>query len=331
MPEQATDLKFDLHSYDTYIVAFSGGKDSLACILHLLDQGVRTDQIELWHHDIDGREGSDLMDWSCTRDYCKKFAEAMGIKIYFSWKIGGFEGEMNRDNSLTAPVKFECPDGSVQQAGGILGKLSTRKMFPQTSASLSVRWCSAYLKIDVARIAINNQKRFLNSRTLLISGERAEESSARAKYAEFETHACNRESRKLNRVVHQWRAVHSWSEAKVWDIIKDWKINPHPAYRLGWGRLSCMTCIFGNANQWASAFKIAPEKVSKIAEYETEFGKTIHRTKSVMEQVANGVAYESMNDETIKAAISPEYSQPIIISGEWVQPVGAFGDCDGPS
>ena len=30
---------FDVNSYDHYIVAFSGGKDSLACLLWLLEQG----------------------------------------------------------------------------------------------------------------------------------------------------------------------------------------------------------------------------------------------------------------------------------------------------
>ena len=41
--------EIDLHSYDIYIVAFSGGKDGAACVLHLLEQGIRP---ELWHHDI---------------------------------------------------------------------------------------------------------------------------------------------------------------------------------------------------------------------------------------------------------------------------------------
>jgi tRNA(Ile)-lysidine synthase TilS/MesJ len=72
----------DLASYDTFIVAFSGGKDSLACLLHLIESGVPRERIELWHHDVDGREGSTLMDWACTRDYCRKVAEAFGVKIY---------------------------------------------------------------------------------------------------------------------------------------------------------------------------------------------------------------------------------------------------------
>jgi tRNA(Ile)-lysidine synthase TilS/MesJ len=60
----------DLASYDVIIVAFSGGKDSAACVLHLLDLGVPKHKIELWHHLVDGREGSTLMDWPCTEAYC---------------------------------------------------------------------------------------------------------------------------------------------------------------------------------------------------------------------------------------------------------------------
>ena len=48
----------DLQSYDHILVAFSGGKDSLACLLHLLDLGVPRTRIELWHHRIDGAEGT---------------------------------------------------------------------------------------------------------------------------------------------------------------------------------------------------------------------------------------------------------------------------------
>lgn len=58
---------FDLHSYDRYIVSFSGGKDSTALLLFLLDNGVPREKIELWHQEIDGR-GPSLFDWEVTPD-----------------------------------------------------------------------------------------------------------------------------------------------------------------------------------------------------------------------------------------------------------------------
>lgn len=118
----------NLDSYDHIIVYFSGGKDSLACLLHLLELGVPKDKIELWHHDVDGREGSRMKkDWPITRDYCRAAAEALGIDLYFSWRMGGFEREMLRENARTAPTRFETPSGAIGQAGGTRGKLNTRR------------------------------------------------------------------------------------------------------------------------------------------------------------------------------------------------------------
>ena len=318
----------DLNSYDKIIVAFSGGKDSLACLLHLLDQGIEKDKIELWHHDVDGR-AANFMDWQCTDDYCRKVAEAFGVNIYYSWKVGGFEREMLRANNLTAPTAFETPDG-IKQVGGIRGKESTRLKFPQVSPNLSVRWCSSYLKIDICITAIRNQDRFNNSKTLVVTGERAEESASRAKYKTFEPDKSDNRAGRTLRHVDRWRPVHAWSEQKVWDIIKKYKVNPHPAYHLGWGRVSCAACIFGNKNQWASLAEINIDMVEKIAEYESDFGVTINRNKSVPELINDGTPYKALTYSMARVANASEYTESIIVSN-WELPAGAFGDGCGPS
>ena len=175
----------DLFSYDKYIVSFSGGKDSTATFLYLLDHGVPTGRIELWHQEIDGREKT-FFDWEITPDYCWRFAEAFVVAIYFQWKEGGFYRELIIKNSLTAPNYFELPGGGIDRTGGQRGKLATWCKFPQCSPDLKVRLCSSYLKIDVCSSAIINQQRFRGIRTLVLSGERGEESAARAKYNIFE-------------------------------------------------------------------------------------------------------------------------------------------------
>ncbi|KKM14265.1 hypothetical protein LCGC14_1707910 [marine sediment metagenome] len=322
------------HEYDHIIVAFSGGKDSTACVLHLLDQGVDPDKIELWHHLVDGREGSTLMDWPVTEDYCRKLAKALGLPIFFSWKEGGFEREMLKKQQRTAPNHFEHIEDNVIEcgiAGGTRGKVTTREKFPQVSADLSVRWCSAYLKIDVCTMAIKNQERFINASTLVVSGERAEESPARENYKEFEIdRADTRTQKSKRRRVDRWRPVHKWTEKQVWAIIERHGIMPHPAYRLGWGRLSCMSCIFGSNSQWASVNMIAPDHINTIAEYERKFGVTIHRTESVLDRIANASPYKSIDPTIAATALRREYYGPIIVT-DWELPAGAFGESSGPS
>lgn len=331
----------DLASYDHVIVAFSGGKDSLACVLHLLELGVDPARIELWHHDVDGREGSDLMDWPATRGYCRAVARALGLPLYCSWKVGGFEREMLRADARTAPIRFEQPDGTVGQVGGTAGKLATRRRFPQVSADLSVRWCSAYLKIDVCARAIANQPRFVGKRTLVVTGERAQEGRVskdgtplgRAAYKTFEPHRCDRRAgTRVRRHVDAWRPVHAWLEADVWAIIERHGIDPHPAYKLGWGRVSCAVCIFGNPDQWASLQRVAEERFERVAAYEDAFGVTIQRARSVRHLAVLGNAYPATADAQVVAqAMDAGFNRDVRVApGTWQLPAGAYGDSCGP-
>ena len=123
------------------------------------------------------------MDWPCTEGYCRAFAKATGMRLLFQWRHGGFHREMLKSNAKTAPVSFEYLCGGIGTAGGVRGKVSTRRLFPQVTADLSKRWCSPSLKIDVASIAINNEPRFRGKRILFLSGERRQESAARSRYA----------------------------------------------------------------------------------------------------------------------------------------------------
>ena len=318
----------DPMAYQRIVIFFSGGKDSVATVLHLLELGVPKDRIELHHHLVDGREGSDLMDWPITEAYCDAFARALDLRISYSWKEGGFEREMLRNNEPTAPTVIPV-DGKMVRIGGS-GEPNSRLKFPQVSASLQTRWCSSYLKISVGAAYINNNPCFLLGKTLVVTGERAEESAARAKYKTFEPHRTdNRDGTRVKRWVDHWRPVHGWSEKEVWAIMERWRIAPHPAYLLGWGRCSCIACIFGSPDQWASVRVAAPKKFIRIANYERRFDTTIHRTLSVEQQADKGAPY-NMDPRILALAMSTEYNEPIIVEN-WTLPAGAYGEGCGPT
>ena len=81
-----------LTAYDHIIVSFSGGKDSMALVLDLLERGVPRERIQLWHQEVDGEAGVDqpFMDWPITRAYCVAVAAFLGIRLFFQWRLGGF-------------------------------------------------------------------------------------------------------------------------------------------------------------------------------------------------------------------------------------------------
>ncbi|OES24465.1 phosphoadenosine phosphosulfate reductase domain-containing protein [Alteromonas macleodii] len=318
-----------LLSYDYIVVAFSGGKDSAACVLLLLDLGVPKEKIILIHHDVDGEE-STFMDWPCTKAYCQAFAKAFGLTLLSSYKEGGFKREMLRQDALTAPSWFESLSGGFHKIGGKTGKYSTRLKFPQKTHNLNTRWCSAYLKIGVSDAFLNNERAFQNARICFVSGERGEESAARKRYDSFIVHRCdNRNGLRNQRHIDHWRPILNWAESKVWDMIKKYSLVPHPAYWLGFGRCSCLTCIFASDNQWATIRKYFPANFNQVRYYESLFGHTITHGATVSDLADNGTPYD-VDVHWLEIAKQTTWTIPIITK-TWTLPNGAFGESAGPT
>lgn len=333
LPAEISSVSFDapdidLSIYDFIVVCMSGGKDSIACVTRLIDMGADMNRVELWHHDIDGREGSTLMDWSFMADYNRKLAKALGLPLYFSWLDGGFEGEMLKENSLGRPHKIETPDGlMVLERDAKRGKPGTRLKFPQTGANLQTRWCSSALKIDVGRRALNNQDRFNNSNVLFITGERREESTNRAHYNQLEPHACDRRNGRKTRRVDAWRPVLHWKEDQVWDTLERHRIIPPVPYRLGWSRSSCMACIYNGPQIWATINEKFSERIAPITAYETRFGTTISRSRRTVAEIATASnPLEIIDIEALDQARRREYLLPVLLreNQTWKLPAGAF-------
>jgi 3'-phosphoadenosine 5'-phosphosulfate sulfotransferase (PAPS reductase)/FAD synthetase len=320
----------DLGSYDKILACVSGGKDGLASVLLLLEAGVSPDRIEIHHHLVDG-EGPTFMDWPVSRSYVHKLGEALGIRTIDSWRQGGFLREMLRDNQSTAAVSFQTLEGDVVTVGGTRGPKDRRRKFPQVTANLKQRYCSPACKIDVFSRILTNDLRFRGQRILVITGERAEESPGRANYAKFEKHRDDlRNGRGYTRHIDHWRPVHAFTEEQVWDVIKRHRINPHPAYHLGWSRMSCRTCIFSGPNEWATVRLQMPQAFEPIAQYEREFGLTIQHSESVDEQADRGVPHICQLEMLLLAESENYYAEIIVPEGTWVHPAGAFKKGNGP-
>lgn len=317
----------DIYKYDDVIVAFSGGKDSIACVLMLLEIGIKP---ELWHHEVDGK-AENFFDWPCTPAYVKAFADHLKLPLYNSWREGGLEGELLKENTRTKAVRYETPEGE-KTSGGIRGKIATRKRWPAVSADLRTRWCSSVAKIDVFSAAICGQDRFHHKKVLVITGERAQESSARAKYKRVEPHRSNAPGKRIGRKVDHWRPILDWDEKQVWEIIEKHGIVPHPCYRMGISRASCMICIFSSAKQVRMIKEVDSERFKKVVKYENDFNHTIRSNISWSDLASkcNDSDRIDYDPEIMKIAMSHEYNDKIW-TDKWTLPAGAYGESGGPS
>ncbi len=325
----------DLASYDRILVAICG-KDSLASLLHLLDLGVPRSKIELHHHSVDGgfdengEPESTLMDWPCTHGYIQALGDALGLPVFFSWRSAGLEGEMLRENCGSRPIVFFDGTGRQITLDSSRSQPNTRLRFPQVSASLSVRWCSWSAKLAVFDRLLTNDRRFTGARTLVVTGERAEESPNRASYSTFEPHRVDNRQGKQPRHIDHWRPVHGWLEQQVWSIIQRYRVLAHPCYSIGpWNRASCQFCVFTRPDCWATLRLIDPLRFGRIAEYERRFGTTIHRSLTVDQLADRGTPFVA-DPHWVNLALSRTFTEQII-RDPWVLPAGAYGDSYGPS
>lgn len=335
IPNQKPSINLlPISEYDYVIISESGGKDSMACLFYLLDLGVPKEKIELWHQCVDGKgmDQVELMDWPVTESYIESVGKLFGIKTFYQWRSGGIYNELMRKDSLTGDVYYTTLEGEIIHLPTRNGKKNTRLKWPAMSPDLRIRWCSPYVKIDVFRRVLNNHPKYKNKKILVVTGERREESSNRAKYAEAEIHACNNKSR----LVHAWRPVIDWTEQQIWDTYEKRSFLPHPAYLLGWNRTSCFGCIFSTADLWAMMREIAPERFNQLVKLEQELNHTIDTSRLKLNDKADLGSLERLPKDHrvskwVQMALTKNFSVADLIMEKWEVPAGAFrGNLGGP-
>ncbi|MGE7828850.1 phosphoadenosine phosphosulfate reductase family protein [Paenibacillus sp. NPDC093718] len=328
---------FPLNEYDHVILNISAGADSMGCLFELIKQGLDLSKLELWHQCVDGHgdQYREFWDWPCTESYIESVGKYFGVPVYYQWRDQGLYGELMRENRLTGDVFYE-EDGQTVRLPTTKGKKSTRRKFPAQSADLQIRWCSAAAKSDPARRVLCNTPRLKGTpmnpkKILFITGERRSEGGNRANYHKAEKHISSTKSR----IVHHWRPVIDDCKHKMFELHRAFNIMPHPAYYLGFGRVSCMGCVFSTKHQWKAIQHIAAERFQQFVDTEIEIGHTVNVDMNLIEKAAKGALEKVLPLEDprlpgwIDLTLSRSFGVDDLIMKEWVMPIGADRGCEG--
>lgn len=221
------------------VVSVSGGKDSTACCLHLMELGYGPDDYDRIFFDT-GWESPLLYEY-VEND----LPEVVG-------PITRLRAEIPLPDELV-PIaqKFEKMLGVSYSS---MVRLCLQKgMFP----SRVRRWCTQGLKVYPARDYLLKRE----GQVVNVVGIRAQESAARSLMLEWEysgTFKCD-----------VWRPLIDWSEEEVIAIHKRNGVRPCRLYlEQGSTRVGCYPCIFSRKAELRAISDYSPERVEILAELE---------------------------------------------------------------
>lgn len=150
--------------------------------------------------------------------------------------------------------------------GGMVAKIRQRANFPSRMA----KWCTGELKRDMILGVHRRVRDAEDVDTVSVVGIRADESAARADALEFEYVDDHWGG-------YVWRPIVTWTVADVLAIHHRHGIPVNPLYKLGFGRVGCMPCIFETKSGIKLMAQHFPGRVDTIRELEAEI--TVERAR----------------------------------------------------
>jgi 3'-phosphoadenosine 5'-phosphosulfate sulfotransferase (PAPS reductase)/FAD synthetase len=243
-----------------FYVSHSGGKDSqamYAVISNLLrDLRLPADQLVVVHADLGE-------------------VEHTGVKAHIRDTIG--------EGKVFYTVQAIDKDGNDKDLLGMIEARAVKLPDVPSWPSASIRYCTSDLKRGPIEKFIRGDLK-ARGKTLAVScmGLRAEESPARAKKA---TLKLDPRLSKAGRSVYHWLPIHHYTTEQVFDCIAHVGQEPHPVYKTGNERLSCVFCIFGSDNDLRNGAVQRPDLARKYIELERRIGWTMFHKKSLEERL----------------------------------------------
>lgn len=233
------------------VISHSGGKDSQAMMIRLLEAGVPTQQMLVVHASL-GR-----IEWEGAEDHARVQAEAAGVPFLVA-RAKRTLFDMVRDRHATRPEVPSWPSSAQRQC------TSDLKRGP------IMREVRRYGDAHGYRVIVN------------CMGLRAEESPARRRRPPWRRNdaACN-----TRREWFDYLPIRDLSTAEVFETIKSAGQRPHHAYESGNERLSCVFCIFGSRNDLRNGAATRPELADEYMRLEEITGYSMHMSRRPLREL----------------------------------------------
>ena len=218
-----------------HVASLSGGKDSTAMALYLMEQGIEFHPLFYdtgWEH-------------PAVYEYIEN-----DLPRILGKPVRAVEGKVPDLPEEIEPIALEF-ESRLGRRSAMVRLCLYKGMFPGRLQ----RWCTQYLKIEGLKKALKEYDAPVNC-----VGVRAGESAARSKLPEREL------STSLDCMV--WRPILSWTKADVIAIHNRHGIAPNRLYLQGAERVGCWPCIFSRKSEVRFIAETDPERIAIIRDLE---------------------------------------------------------------
>lgn len=228
------------------VCSISGGKDSTAMALNLLEQGYTPNDFTRiffdtgWEHEQ-------------TYTYLDYLETIIGPIQRFKLHVEKNPEYANSIDQIENMLGFESP---------FVRLIYKKRIFPNGR----IKYCTDSLKLKLAKQYYDS----LNCDYVNLVGVRAEESIKRSKYTEWEY------NNRFDCYTH--RPLLHWTEKNVIDIHHRFNITPNPLYLRGWNRVGCYPCIYSNKKEIS---KLEAGRVEVIKIIENDLNATFFKRNGV--------------------------------------------------
>ncbi len=191
--------------------------------------------------------------------------------------------ELARDQAAAAGLPFLIAEATKTLLSMVERRFETRPEVPSWP-SASSRQCTSDLKRGPIQREVRRYAKAHGFKMIVnCLGLRAQESSGRAKRAEFSRMAI---SNSVN-TWYEWLPIHRMRTEQVFATIKAAGQEPHYAYTLGNDRLSCVFCIMASKGDIQTGAKHRPELLQTYDDLEKRTGYTMHMSRIPLVEIAS--------------------------------------------